>query len=83
MVAPGINGKMNEVQAAFGLLQLNYIDQALEDRKRIYRYYRDGLAQINSIRTLSVPDSIDWNYAYFPLLLMITRSMCARNFMAP
>ncbi|WPD78073.1 DegT/DnrJ/EryC1/StrS family aminotransferase [Dickeya fangzhongdai] len=69
VVAPGINGKMNEVQAAFGLLQLNYIDQALEDRKRIYRYYRDGLAQINSIRTLSVPDSIDWNYAYFPLFV--------------
>ncbi|GGB94333.1 aminotransferase [Dickeya fangzhongdai] len=69
VVAPGINGKMNEVQAAFGLLQLNYIDQALEDRKRIYHYYRDGLAQINSIRTLSVPDSIDWNYAYFPLFV--------------
>ncbi|MGM3160022.1 DegT/DnrJ/EryC1/StrS family aminotransferase [Dickeya undicola] len=69
VVAPGINGKMNEVQAAFGLLQLDYIDQALEERKRIYRYYRDGLAPINSIRTLSVPESIDWNYAYFPLFV--------------
>ncbi len=69
VVAPGINGKMNEVQAAFGLLQLKYIDQALEDRKHIYHYYRDGLARINGLTTLSVPDSIDWNYAYFPLFM--------------
>ncbi|GAB7271433.1 hypothetical protein DZS_28270 [Dickeya ananatis] len=69
VVAPGINGKMNEVQAAFGLLQLKYIEQALEDRKRIYHYYRDGLARIHGLTTVSVPDSIDWNYAYFPLFM--------------
>lgn len=69
VVAPGINGKMSEVQAAFGLLQLKYIEQALEDRKRIYHYYRDGLARIHGLTTLSVPDSIDWNYAYFPLFM--------------
>ena len=29
VVAPGINGKMSEFNAAFGLLQLKYIDEAL------------------------------------------------------
>ncbi|NKI74843.1 DegT/DnrJ/EryC1/StrS family aminotransferase [Dickeya sp. CFBP 2040] len=69
IVAPGINGKMNEVQAAFGLLQLNYIDQALEDRKSIYHYYRNGLETVHGLRMLDIPSSIEWNYAYFPILM--------------
>ncbi len=69
VVAPGINGKMNEVQAAFGLLQLNYIDQAIRDRCDIYHYYRRQLSEVHGIRTLSVPESVDWNYAYFPVFV--------------
>ena len=50
VVAPGINGKMTEVNAAFGLLQLEYIEQALSRRKTIDTTYRDQLAGIEGIR---------------------------------
>lgn len=69
VVAPGINAKMNEVEAAFGMLQLNYIDQALAERKTIadsYRQLLDGLAGITQI---SIPADVTWNYAYFPILV--------------
>ncbi|RML90490.1 Aminotransferase, DegT/DnrJ/EryC1/StrS family, partial [Pseudomonas syringae pv. maculicola] len=46
VVAPGINGKMSEINAAFGLLQLKYIDEALLKRQRIDERYRDVLAAI-------------------------------------
>ncbi|RUS02455.1 DegT/DnrJ/EryC1/StrS family aminotransferase [Pectobacterium polaris] len=69
VVAPGINGKMNEVQAAFGLLQLQYIDGALSRRQKIYQRYHDALNNIPGIRLLKVPDSITWNYAYCPIFI--------------
>src|SRR6266571_3195937 len=43
VMAPGINGKMNEVQAAFGMLQLKHINYAIERRKAIDRRYREYL----------------------------------------
>ncbi|WP_116361831.1 DegT/DnrJ/EryC1/StrS family aminotransferase [Pectobacterium versatile] len=69
VVAPGINGKMNEVQAAFGLLQLQHIDGALSKRQKIYQRYHDSLNNIPGIRLLKVPDNIVWNYAYCPIFI--------------
>lgn len=43
VVASGINGKMSEINAAFGLLQLKHIDQALAKRQEIARRYRQAL----------------------------------------
>src|SRR5260221_2193392 len=40
VVAPGINAKMNEVSAAFGLLQIEHIDEALNRRKQVDAAYR-------------------------------------------
>jgi len=47
VVTPGINAKMNEVQAAMGLLQLKYVDEAIEKKKRIAEIYRDKLNGID------------------------------------
>lgn len=69
VVAPGINAKMNEVEAAFGLLQLQYIDKALEKRKAIYDYYCDGLNGVMGISWFDGQGSFDWNHAYYPLLV--------------
>ncbi|MFJ5452875.1 DegT/DnrJ/EryC1/StrS family aminotransferase [Pectobacterium jejuense] len=69
VVAPGINGKMNEVQAAFGLLQLKHIDHALAKRRRIYQRYRSALQNIPGLRLIEVPENIDWNQAYCPLFI--------------
>ena len=52
VVAPGINGKMSEFNAAFGLLQLKHIDGALARRKEIDAAYRQQLAGVQGIQCL-------------------------------
>lgn len=69
VVAPGINAKMNEVQAAFGLVQLQHIDGALASRKRIYQRYCALLGDIPGIKLFHAPDNVEWNNSYFPVLV--------------
>lgn len=69
VMAPGINGKMNEVQAAFGMLQLKHIDCAIERRKAVDRRYREYLRDVLGITVLSEPSDTKQNYAYFPILV--------------
>jgi len=52
VVSPGINAKMNEFQAALGLLQLKYIDKAIEKRKQIANHYREKLKNIEAAQYL-------------------------------
>lgn len=69
VVAPGINGKMSEFNAALGLLQLKGIDKALAKRKGIDARYRDGLAAAKGIHCLHDAGEQVANYAYFPILV--------------
>src|SRR5690606_18899518 len=69
VVAPGNNGKMNEVSAAMELLQLDHIDQALEVRARIYNRYADAFAGIPTSRLQNIPENLEWNHAYCPLFV--------------
>ena len=69
VVAPGINGKMSEFNAALGLLQLKYVDQALARRKVIDAAYRNGLSSVKGIHCLKDAGEIRANYAYFPILV--------------
>ena len=69
VVAPGINGKMSEINAAFGMLQLQHIDEALTQRKRIDAAYREGLHGVPGIRCLQDAGEKVANYSYFPLLV--------------
>lgn len=69
VVQPGINAKMNEMQAALGLLQLKSIDQNIFKRQEIANLYRDSLSQIKGIRILHDIDDIKHNYAYFPIFI--------------
>ncbi len=66
---PGINAKMNEVQAAYGLLSLKYIDEAIAKRKQIVEYYRTALHGINGISYISEQNGVEYNYAYFPIFV--------------
>ena len=70
VVAPGINGKMSEINAAFGLLQLKHIDAALSQRERIGARYRAQLAQVPGIRCANARRAQVANYAYFPILVL-------------
>lgn len=69
VVAPGINAKMNEFQAALGLLQLQHIDKAISRRREIDNQYREGLSSVQGIRSLPLPADSQYNYAYFPVLV--------------
>ncbi|MHA1342157.1 MAG: DegT/DnrJ/EryC1/StrS family aminotransferase, partial [Promethearchaeota archaeon] len=69
VVAPGINAKMNEFQAALGLLQLKYIDEMIEKRKKIAEFYRNELKDIDGIITLNDIKGVKHNYQYFPILI--------------
>jgi dTDP-4-amino-4,6-dideoxygalactose transaminase len=57
VVAPGINAKMNEIQAAFGLLSLKAVDQAIARRKEIAGMYREGLKDVEGIRVIPPPSA--------------------------
>lgn len=69
VVAPGINGKMSEVNAAFGLLQLRYIEDVLAKRQEIDEAYRTELADVVGINCLSDAGERVANYSYFPILV--------------
>jgi dTDP-4-amino-4,6-dideoxygalactose transaminase len=69
VVAPGINGKMNEVQAAFGLLQLKHIEEAIDARRRIYNRYCESLSSIPGITVPQPVSGATQNYSYFPILV--------------
>ncbi|WP_029036018.1 DegT/DnrJ/EryC1/StrS family aminotransferase [Salinimicrobium xinjiangense] len=63
----GINAKMSELQAAMGLAVLPYVDSDIEQRKRVYDFYREALidTQLNMIK---LRDGVEWNYSYFPVI---------------
>lgn len=69
VVAPGINGKMSEINAAFGLLQLQHIDEAIARRREIDRLYRERLGNIEGISLLEQSGQRVANYSYFPILI--------------
>ena len=69
VIAPGINGKMSEINAAFGLLQLKHINDAIEARRHVDDRYRDGLKNARGIRCLRYAGVRTPNYAYFPILV--------------
>lgn len=65
----GVNGKMNEFQAAMGLCNLRYIDRDLARRKETDRQYRSRLEHIQGIRPIPEADKAARNCTYFPILV--------------
>lgn len=69
VVAPGINAKMNELQAAFGILQLKYVDEAQKQRQKIAEKYREALTNINGITLFNDLSGVKHAYSYFPIIV--------------
>ncbi len=69
VVAPGINGKMSEINAAMGLLQLKHIDRALARRAEIDALYRRRLAGVPGLHCPRMPENVQRNHSYFPILV--------------
>lgn len=69
VVGPGINGKIDEVRSAYGLLNLKQVDNAIEIRKKIVQQYRNGLQSISGISFMNDIEGVRHNYAYFPIFV--------------
>ncbi len=70
VVAPGINAKMSEINAAFGLLQLKHMPQVLQSRAEIDGRYRTALEGVKGIRCLAKGAQTVANHSYFPVLVL-------------
>ncbi len=69
VVAPGINAKMNELQAAYGLLLLKSMKENISMRKEIANYYCDKLRKVEGVSFLREKEGVHHNYAYFPIFI--------------
>jgi len=69
VIAPGINAKMNELQSAYGILQLKDFDNQIVERKRVANSYREFLKDIKGIRMLADIENVHHNYSYFPIFV--------------
>mgnify|MGYP003294246004 FL=1 len=69
VVAPGINSKMDEIRAAYGLLNLKQVDDAIARRKATAERYRAALKNVAGIRMLNDVEGVHHNYAYFPIFI--------------
>lgn len=69
VTAPGINGKMSEINAAFGLVQLKHIGRAMALRQAIDKRYRAELSDIKGITIYRHNKNSNSNFSYFPILV--------------
>lgn len=69
VVAPGINGKMDEIRAAYGILNLEYVDRAIEARHQIAIRYRRELRNVSGISFMEDMPGVKHNYSYFPIFV--------------
>lgn len=67
--APGINGKMDEVRAAYGLLNLKQVDAAIVARQKVANAYREALKDVKGIRFFDDMVGVRHNYSYFPIFV--------------
>jgi dTDP-4-amino-4,6-dideoxygalactose transaminase len=69
VVMPGINGKMDEIRSALGLLNLKYVDTEIEKRRNIALLYREQLKDIPGITMMEEIPNVKANYTYFPIFV--------------
>lgn len=69
VVGPGINSKMDEIRAAYGLLNLRQVDAAIEARHRIAIKYREALRNVEGISFFEDIPGVKHNYSYFPIFV--------------
>ena len=73
----GINGKMNEIQAAIGLLNLDIFNFEKEKRKNLRELYRKILKNIDGIKLQDVADNVTQSEQY--LLIRIDDNVSQFN----
>lgn len=69
VVAPGINSKMDEIRAAYGILALRKVDDAIQARRAVAVQYRQGLKDVPGISFFEDMPGVKHNYSYFPIFV--------------
>ena len=69
VIAPGINSKMDEVRAAYGILNLRQVDGAIEARHQVAIQYRNALRNVKGITFFDDMPGVRHNYSYFPIFV--------------
>lgn len=69
VVGPGINSKVDEIRAAYGLLNLKQVDAAIAARQRVAVRYREALRGIEGITFFEDMPGVRHNYSYFPIFI--------------
>ncbi len=69
VVAPGINGKMDEMRSAYGLLNLKQVDNAIEARHQVAAKYRNALQDVPGVIFWDDMPGVRHNYSYFPIFI--------------
>ena len=69
VVGPGINSKMDEIRAAYGLLNLKQVDAAIAARKNTADVYREALRGVEGITFYEDMPGVKHNYSYFPMFI--------------
>lgn len=69
VVGPGINSKMDEMRAAYGLLNLKQVDAAIEARHQVAIKYREALRNVEGITFFDDMPGVKHNYSYFPIFV--------------
>lgn len=69
VVAPGINSKMDEVRAAYGILNLRQVDKAIAARHKVAQTYRKELRNVEGITFFDDMPGVRHNYSYFPIFV--------------
>lgn len=69
VVAPGINGKIDEIRAAYGLLNLRLVDACIEARHQVAIRYREALRPVEGIDFWDDMPGVRHNYSYFPIFV--------------
>ena len=69
VIAPGINGKMDEMRSAYGLLNLKQVDNAIKARNDVAMKYREALRPIAGVSFWDDMPGVRHNYSYFPIFI--------------
>ena len=69
VVAPGINGKMDEMRSAYGLLNLKQVDTAIKARNEVAKMYRAALRDVPGVSFFDDMPDVRHNYSYFPIFI--------------
>ena len=79
VVGPGINSKMDEVRSAYGLLNLQQVDAAIEARHQVAVQYREALRNIDGITFFDDMPRVRHNYSYFPIFVDAEKYRMSRD----